>query len=74
MGKADTDRDISQHQGDDRRVSKDWIPFAHNLEQVLSRHTGQDVERLRTDTDHDRVFTAPEAVAYGLLDLVIEQR
>ena len=36
MGKADTDRDISQHQGDDRRVSKDWIPFAHNLEQVLS--------------------------------------
>ena len=45
-----------------------------DLEQVLSRHTGQDVERLRTDTDHDRVFTAPEAVAYGLLDLVIEQR
>ncbi len=25
MGKTNTDRHISQHQGGDRRVSKDWI-------------------------------------------------
>lgn len=37
MGKANTDRDISQHQDADRRVSKDWMPFAHNLAQILSR-------------------------------------
>lgn len=37
MGKTNTDRDISQHQDADRRVSKDWMPFAHNLEQILSR-------------------------------------
>ena len=36
MGKANTDRDISQRQGANRRVSKDWMPFAHNLAQVLS--------------------------------------
>ncbi len=36
MGKTNTDRHISQHQGGDRRVSKDWIPFADNLAQVLS--------------------------------------
>jgi ATP-dependent Clp protease protease subunit len=29
---------------------------------------------LRADTDHDRVFTATSAQAYGLLDHVIEQR
>lgn len=44
------------------------------LELVLARHTGQEVERLRADTDHDRVLTAVEAVSYGLLDHVIERR
>lgn len=37
MGKASSDRGISQHQGADRRVSKNWMPFAHNLAQILSR-------------------------------------
>ena len=37
MSKTNTDRDISQSQGTDRRVSKDWTPFAHNLALVLPR-------------------------------------
>jgi ATP-dependent Clp protease protease subunit len=45
-----------------------------DLEAVLSRHTGQPVERLRSDTDHDRIFTAAAAREYGLIDQVIEQR
>ncbi len=45
-----------------------------DLEEVLSRHTGQPVERLRSDTDHDRIFTATAAREYGLIDQVIEQR
>ena len=44
------------------------------IEQVLARHTGQSVETLRADTDHDRVFSARTARDYGLLDHVIEQR
>ncbi|SJM65005.1 ClpP family protease [Gulosibacter sp. 10] len=44
------------------------------LEGVLARHTGRPAERLRTDTDHDRVFTAAQAQEYGLLDHVIEHR
>lgn len=44
------------------------------LEAVLAEHTGQPVERLRTDTDHDRVFTAAEACDYGLVDEVIARR
>lgn len=44
------------------------------LEQVLSKHSGQRVETLRTDTDHDRVFTAREAQGYGLIDQVVAQR
>jgi len=41
------------------------------IEDVLSLHTGQSVETLRTDTDRDRLFTAPDAVAYGLADMVL---
>jgi ATP-dependent Clp protease protease subunit len=44
------------------------------LEQILSKHTGHEVEQLRHDTDRDRVFDAAGAVAYGLADRVIEKR
>ncbi|GLJ60600.1 MULTISPECIES: ClpP family protease [Microbacterium] len=44
-----------------------------DMEGVLSRHTGHDVETLRRDTDRDRVFTARAAVEYGLADVVLER-
>ncbi len=44
------------------------------VEQMLSTHTGQSVERLRADTDRDKVFTAYEAVDYGLADHIISNR
>jgi ATP-dependent Clp protease protease subunit len=44
------------------------------IERILSRHTNQTIERLRADTDHDRVFTAETAKEYGLIDQVIEER
>lgn len=45
-----------------------------DMEGVLADHTGQTVERLRSDTDHDRVFTAAQARDYGLLDQVLARR
>lgn len=44
------------------------------MEGILSEHTGQSAERLRADTDHDRVFTAEAAREYGLIDQVIARR
>ena len=44
------------------------------MEQILVRHTGQDVERLREDTDRDLILSAPEAVAYGIVDAVLDSR
>ena len=38
---------------------------------ILARHTGQDVERIRQDTDRDRWLTAEEAVEYGLVDTIL---
>jgi ATP-dependent Clp protease protease subunit len=44
------------------------------IEAILSRHTGQTAERLRADTDRDRVFTAEAAREYGLVDTVLTER
>jgi ATP-dependent Clp protease protease subunit len=44
------------------------------LEEVLSRHTGQSTERLRADTDRDKIFTADDALTYGIVDAVITSR
>ncbi|MFR9726224.1 ClpP family protease [Streptomyces sp. MS19] len=59
----------------DLRVqAKEMLRIRAQVEEVLSRHTGHDVARLRADTDRDRVFTAEEAVAYGLADHVLSRR
>ncbi|MBT1621242.1 ATP-dependent Clp protease proteolytic subunit [Curtobacterium flaccumfaciens pv. oortii] len=44
------------------------------IDDLLTEHSGQSVDRLRADTDHDRVFTARQAQQYGLVDHVITRR
>jgi ATP-dependent Clp protease, protease subunit len=44
------------------------------LEEILAAHTGRGIPDLRHDTDRDRVFDAPAAIAYGLADHVLETR
>lgn len=54
--------------------AEEMVRIRSELENVLSRGTGQTVQKLRSDTDHDRVFTARSAVKYGLIDHVIDER
>ena len=44
------------------------------LEQVLSHHTGQSLEKIRKDTDRDFIMNADEARDYGIIDEVIATR
>ena len=44
------------------------------LEEILARHTGQEAEKIREDTDRDFVMTAEEAKEYGIIDEVIDSR
>lgn len=41
------------------------------MAELIARHTGQTVERIMTDFDRDRWFTAYEAKEYGFVDHVI---
>ncbi len=44
------------------------------LDQILSTHTGQPLERVKADTDRDHFMSGAEAVEYGILDEVLESR
>jgi len=44
------------------------------MERILSRHTGRSTEQVRADTDRDLVMSASEAVAYGIVDGVLNSR
>jgi ATP-dependent Clp protease protease subunit len=41
---------------------------------MLARHTGQPVEKVRKDIERDKILTAEEAKEYGLVDAVLESR
>jgi ATP-dependent Clp protease protease subunit len=41
------------------------------VDEILHRHTGQPMDKLRTDTERDLILTAQQAVDYGLADRVI---
>ncbi|WP_328537022.1 ClpP family protease [Streptomyces sp. NBC_00344] len=67
----------SGHQGTVSDLSlqaKEMLRIRSEIEEVLSRHTRHDVATLRADMDRDKVFTAREAVAYGLADEVLSRR
>ncbi|MBQ91307.1 MAG: ATP-dependent Clp protease proteolytic subunit [Acidimicrobiaceae bacterium] len=55
-------------------ASKEIQRLKLQLEEILARHTGQDVERIHADTDRDYVMTAEEAKEYGVIDEIIEER
>ncbi|GIJ67626.1 ClpP family protease [Virgisporangium ochraceum] len=44
------------------------------MDEILSRHTGNPTAKIRADTDRSMTLSADEAVAYGLADRVISSR
>ncbi len=44
------------------------------LNRILARHTNQPVEKIAVDTDRDNFMGGAEAVEYGLIDAVLNQR
>jgi ATP-dependent Clp protease protease subunit len=54
--------------------AKEILRLREELNQILSKHTGQPLERIAQDTDRDYYMSGEEARAYGLVDQVITQR
>jgi ATP-dependent Clp protease protease subunit len=54
--------------------AKEIINLKRRLEEILSQHTGQAIEKITKDTDRDYFMSSSEAVEYGLIDRVIDHR
>ncbi len=54
--------------------AREIMRMRDQLEKVLARHTGQELAQVRKDIERDKIFTAEEAVAYGLVDNVLNYR
>lgn len=54
--------------------AREILYLKQKLNQMLAQHTGQTVETIERDTDRDNFLSAPDAVAYGLVDQVLEKR
>jgi ATP-dependent Clp protease protease subunit len=50
------------------------LRIREEMETILAKHSGQDVEKVRRDIERDRFLTAEEAKEYGLVDDIIASR
>ncbi len=54
--------------------AREILRVRERLNKILVKHTGQSIKKIQQDTDRDYFMDAEEAVAFGLIDAVIEQR
>ncbi len=52
--------------------AKEIVRLRTRLNEILSEHTGQEIEVIERDTDRDYWMTANQAVEYGIIDEVLE--
>ena len=54
--------------------AKEILRVRDKLNEILVKHTGQELDKVRHDTDRDYFMTADEAMKYNLIDKVLEKR
>lgn len=54
--------------------AKEIVRLRSEMERILSSHTGRSLEQVREDTDRDLILSADEAVAYGIVDGILDSR
>ena len=54
--------------------AREILLIREKLNLILSRHTGQSIEKIREDTERDNFMGAEDAREYGLIDEILEQR
>ena len=64
-----------QGQGTDIEIqAREVIGLKRLMEEIMSNHTGQDIDKVQKDMDRDYYMTAQEAKEYGIIDSVITHR
>lgn len=54
--------------------AREILKMRDELNEILAKHTGQDIEKIRKDTERDYFMNSEEAKEYGIIDRVISKR
>jgi len=74
MHQPHTGGGVFQGQATDVAIwAEDFTKSRLRLAELIAKHTGQDLERVLSDSDRDKWYSAEEALDYGFIDAVIEK-
>ena len=54
--------------------AREILRMREEINTIFTRHTGQDMDRIRQDTERDYFMTAEQALGYGIIDQIVEKR
>jgi len=55
-------------------TAREALKTKEQMAEILAKHTGQPIDRVKADTERDRWMSAEEAKAYGLVDEVVHPK
>lgn len=53
--------------------AREILRIREEINGILSKHTGQTIEKIKQDTERDNFMTAKEALDYGLIDKIMNR-
>jgi ATP-dependent Clp protease protease subunit len=54
--------------------AREILRMRHDLNTILSKHTGKSIKKVQADTERDNFMSATEASQYGIIDKVLTSR
>lgn len=63
---------VEGQQKDVEIQAREMLRIKNQLNQILAKHTGQNIKKIEHDTDRDYFMTADEAKKYGIIDRIIQ--
>jgi len=54
--------------------AREILRMRHDLNTILSKHTGKSIKKVQADTERDNFMSATEAAQYGIIDKVLTSR
>ena len=63
---------VEGQQKDVEIQAREMLRIKNQINQILTRHTGQPLKKIEADSDRDYFMTADEAKKYGIIDKIIQ--
>lgn len=54
--------------------AREILRMREEINKIFTKHTGQPIEKIAADTERDLFMTAEQALAYGIIDKIVEKR